>query len=96
MKIVLNKKFGGFGLSKEASQRLESVTGMQPYAFDDHLLRRHPDLVAVVEEMGQKANGLYASLCVVNIPDNFTDLQIMEFDGMEKVVYVLDGYIHFA
>lgn len=46
--------------------------------------RNDPALVQVVEELGDKANGTYAELHVVEIPDGI-DWQIEEYDGMERV-----------
>lgn len=46
--------------------------------------RADPDLVAVVEELGKEADGAYASLSVVEIPDN-VEWQIEEYDGIEWV-----------
>ena len=48
------------------------------------LERTDPDLVAVVEELGEKADGYGAELKIVNIPDNI-EWHIQEYDGMEKV-----------
>lgn len=46
--------------------------------------RDDPALVQVVEEMGAVANGRYAVLAVVEIPDNVA-WQIEEFDGLEHI-----------
>lgn len=46
--------------------------------------RSDPDLIAVVEEMGEGANGEYARLKVVEIPD-YVDWYIEEYDGLEWV-----------
>ena len=46
--------------------------------------RNDADLVAVVELMGNKANGQCAQLKVVEIPDG-TEFQIEEYDGSEHV-----------
>ena len=53
------------------------------YDFNDSL-RTDPDLVAVVEELGKKANGSAASLCVVEVPSN-VDWYIHEYDGSEGI-----------
>jgi hypothetical protein len=46
--------------------------------------RDDPDLVAVVENLGEKANGRHASLKVVDVPDD-VDWYIHDYDGMESV-----------
>ncbi len=46
--------------------------------------RNDPDLVRVVEELGDKANGDCAKLRVVEIPDG-TDFEIQEYDGNEHI-----------
>ena len=46
--------------------------------------RADTDLIAIVEEMGRKASGDYASLVVVEIPDDI-QWHINEYDGMEHV-----------
>lgn len=59
---------------------------------DEHFLysrkmtedRSDPDLIHVVEEMGEGANGEYARLKVVEIPDGI-EWTVHEYDGMEWV-----------
>jgi hypothetical protein len=59
---------------------------------EEHYLAQHevlqnradPDLVAVVEEMGHKANGQYANLVIVEIPDN-VQWHLAEYDGVEHI-----------
>ena len=49
--------------------------------------RDDPDLVAVVEELGDLANGLNADLKVVEIPDEVV-WKIVNYDGLEHVAEV--------
>lgn len=46
--------------------------------------RSDPDLVAVVEELGERANGSHAQLKIVEIPDG-VDYVVEEYDGRECV-----------
>jgi hypothetical protein len=41
-------------------------------------------LVQVVEELGKEANGNYAKLEIIEIPDD-VDWEIDEYDGMEHI-----------
>jgi hypothetical protein len=55
-------------------------------AFDDayHIRRDNHLLIQVVEDMGEEANGPYAKLEIVEIPDD-VEWQIDEYDGIEWV-----------
>lgn len=88
MKIVINKCFGGFSLSKEAYDFLGLEWGetekfcKNGYAFSDD--RTNPKLVECIEKLGEKANGQYSKLAVIEIPDNI-DWYIDDYDGYESV-----------
>ena len=84
-KVVINTCFGGFGLSKLAEATIAERKGIK--VEDVHyydLERDDADLVAVVEGLGEKANGDYASLKVVEIPDNIVWF-VEEYDGSEHI-----------
>jgi len=55
------------------------------YARD--IPRDDPALVQTIEEMGAKANGPFADLKIVEIPDG-VDFTIEEYDGLEHVAEV--------
>ena len=133
MKVVINRCYGGFGLSHEAVMRYFEIKGITVYpeqdkdhwefwtywivkpedrveskegeafysmsmedraaynkkrseqsVYERDIARHDPALVQVVEEMGDKANGTYAKLEVVEIPDD-VQWDIEEYDGMERV-----------
>ena len=48
------------------------------------LNRDDTDLVKVVETLGEKANGLFAKLEIIEIPDG-VEYEIDEYDGMESI-----------
>ncbi len=54
------------------------------YFNADYIDRNDHHLVAVVEKMGAKANGLFAKLKIVEVPDDI-EWDITNFDGMESV-----------
>ncbi|NQW80052.1 MAG: hypothetical protein HQ445_02630 [Polaromonas sp.] len=80
MKIVINARFGGFGLSDAANAAYKARTGVD----FDYGLRTDPHLVAIVEEMGAEASGACAGLKVVEIPDD-VEWFIEEYDGLEHI-----------
>jgi len=47
-------------------------------------VRTCPLLVRVVEEMGEKANGRFAKLEIIEIPDDIK-FEIDEYDGFESI-----------
>jgi hypothetical protein len=73
-RVVINRCYGGFGLSKLALKEL----GIGEY---DHISRDDPRLVEVVERLGKKANGPNAELRIVEASRFW---KIDEYDGMES------------
>jgi hypothetical protein len=81
MKVVINREYGGYELSKDAYEELGlEYDGYGQAFFDD---RSNPKLVAVVEKLGERA-GEKAKLEVLEIPDG-VEWEIDEYDGMEWV-----------
>lgn len=131
MKIVINDKYGGFGLSRKGIKRYLELKGKECYFYtqtkynykdgideytkidendkgmfigcvtkdlgektnelpdkfyfsDSGIPRDDLDLIKVIEELGSEANGKYASLKIIEIPDNIK-WYINEYDGNETV-----------
>ena len=117
MKIVINKCYGGFGLSHEAMMMYFEIKGIPvypdvypedgddasnlivpywPVKEEDRVVgevfplsvydieRTDPALVKVVEQLGDRANGYYSELSVVEIPDD-VKWMIQEYDGIEWI-----------
>ncbi len=123
MKIVINKCFGGFGLSEQAYEQLiewgvpvlkyetdssdeqiydrELTPPDDPFSALYHKFkgtrgaerywdnwtsqtRTHPLLLRVVEELGDAANGPYAKLKIVDVPDG-VEWHLDYYDGIESV-----------
>ena len=129
MKLVINRCFGGFGLSQLAVREYLKRKGKECFAYNDenigsgklyiqteienstifsiyttkdfgetttwdeikehhfyprYIDRADLDLIEVVKELGNKANGRYAELKIVEIPDG-VEWEISEYDGLETV-----------
>lgn len=89
MKIVINTCYGGFSVSEEAAKFLN-----MPSVYAD-IDRQEPILIKIVEENPKWVSGSHAYLKVVDIPDEATDWVIDEYDGLERILYVLDGKINY-
>lgn len=92
MKVVLNKCYGGFGLSDIACEML----GCDRYDYNDDELRTSKELISIVESLGEKVNTKYSELTVIEIADSYTDMCINDYDGYETLIYVVDGKLQFA
>ena len=111
MKIVINRCFGGFGLSDQAFELLLARKGIEfdkvivenallgtsyfkagvPQTDDTYISeyefyqnRADTDLIDVIEQLGDAANGWGAELVVVDVPDS-VEWHINEYDGIEHV-----------
>jgi len=94
MKIVINKCFGGFGLSEAVYKELGIKWDGYDYLSNDALgikddnyyaFRSDKRLVDAVEKVGEeKASGELAKLRVVEIPDD-VEWEIDEYDGIESI-----------
>ena len=81
-KVVINICYGGFGLSETAWERYVELGGKAESEYD--VARTDPILVQVVEELGEKANGMYANLFVEELASG-TRYRIQEYDGSESI-----------
>ena len=82
MKVVINKCYGGFGISKAGLKRYEEITGESKEYWD--IDRDDPALVQLVEELGKAVNDSYSDLAIVEIPDD-VEWEVEEYDGAEWV-----------
>lgn len=80
----------GMGLTDPEAQIVEygekNIFFRYCYAGDDDDLefRTNADVISVVEELGEGANGAPSSLKIVEVPDG-VDVEITNHDGMETV-----------
>lgn len=82
-KIVINCDYGGFSVSDKCLDELRRLYN-NPDLDDRELKRDDPELVRLVETMGQDSYGRYAHLKIVEIPED-VDWILVEYDGMEHV-----------
>ena len=87
MKIVINNDYGGFGL--DVSEKCKRLIELAAKRNEE---RTNQDLIEFVENNPDECG----DLAVVEIPDEATDWEIRDYDGLEDVVYVLDGKIRYV
>lgn len=85
MKIVINECFGGFGIKPEIMKQYNLTEGSEA--------RTNKILIDLIEKEVD-CNDPYSQLVVKEIPDNATDYRIIDYDGAEEILYVVDGKIH--
>ena len=83
MKVVINRCYGGFGLSDKALDMYKQLSNKYDI-YDFKLDRTDPVLVQIVETLGKEADGRFAKLRVVEVPDDVS-WEITEYDGLESV-----------
>ena len=93
MKIVVNRCYGGFSVSKSVFDELGLEWDGYGYIRNDNLdidgeydaYRADPRLIAAIEKVGvEEASGVHARLEIVDIPDGI-DWEIQEYDGYESI-----------
>ena len=82
MKIVINKCFGGYSLSKKAYEFLGLEWDRYGFKYMDD--RTNPRLIQCVEALKDEASGCFAKLKVVEIPDD-VEYEIDDYDGVETI-----------
>jgi len=87
MKIVLNKDYGGFSVSDYVRDTLDLEDN---YSAD----RKDPRLIKLIEDFPDRCDGTFATLKIVEIPDEATDYYISDYDGLETIIYVINGKLY--
>lgn len=88
MFILLNKCYGGFGLSEEFLDEYPEYRNKRIFSRTDK------KLIDRIRDFGiDKAGKEYSNLSIVSIPDDVTDWRKREDDGYEYIEYVKDGKI---
>ena len=82
MKIVINKCYGGFGLSQKAIDWFKTKGAEDTDSFYED--RSNPLLVECVEVLGPDSHTDYSKLRVVEIPDD-VEWEIKDYDGDEWI-----------
>lgn len=77
-------KWGGCALKGEKYDD-GSIADMDSGHLDYEFPRHDPVLVKVIEELGDKANGMCAELAIADVP-NGARYRIDEYDGRERVM----------
>ncbi len=79
--VVYSACYGGFGLSKQALDMYEDITGEKYAVYSGS--RHDKALVQVVEDLGSElASGRFANLQIATVDNRY---RIDEYDGFESV-----------
>lgn len=70
-----------------AQYQRKGVEGDNGYLYSGDFCedRSDPDLIAVIEKLGDGANGMCAKLCIEDVPEGVS-YRIDEYDGLETVM----------
>ena len=89
MQVVINTSYSNFAISADAISLIQkkiknpkAKSQINAYSFDND--RSNPLLVEAVQKLGAKANGLYTTLKIVEIPDD-VEWQIDAINGKEVI-----------
>ena len=92
MKIVVHKGLGSFRYPEKFCQRY-SLDRYDWTEYDyNNEYRFHNILIDWVEKNPEDSEGLR----VIEIPEEATDWDIIDYDGAETVVYVINGKLMWA
>ena len=86
-RIVINRCYGGFGLSNQAAKRYRELAWIPEeelfWTYD--IPRDSKILLQVIDELGvEKASGPHAELKVIEVPEG-VKWHIADYDGMEHI-----------
>lgn len=94
MKVVINKRHGGFSVSKKVYDYLGVEYDGYGYISNENFgiksedyqaYRTEPRLIEAIEKVGiEEAGGNFASLKIVEIPDDI-EYYIDDYDGYETI-----------
>jgi hypothetical protein len=76
--------WGGACIKGDVSEEGWAVDGDYGYTDYADVPRADPVLVQVVEELGERANGQFAELSIIDLPSG-TLYRITEYDGYERI-----------
>lgn len=94
MKVVINRCYGGFGLSDEFIETYPQFEEYNYCWYSDRDKRSDQNFISAIENFGlEKSKGHSASLKIIELPNDTTDWEIEEYSGNESITCVVDGKI---
>ena len=89
MQVVINTSYSNFAISADAVSLIQkkiknpkAKSQINAYSFDND--RSNPLLVEAVQKLGAKANSLYTTLKIVEIPDD-VEWRVDAINGKEVI-----------
>lgn len=93
MKIAINVCYGGFGIPDYMREQLPP--DFNEYGWNRNQ-RTNDKLISLIESEGGIVKDGCSEVVITEIPDEATDWMINYYDGVESIIYVLDGKLHRA
>lgn len=84
-RILINKSYGGFGISEEAIELYREKTGKIYEDYYEYKNRQDPILLEIFDELGEKINTWASEIKAVEIKkgEKYT---IFDYDGYETLI----------
>jgi hypothetical protein len=92
--VLYNTCYGGFSVSRAAVKEYMKLRPDVNYLCTERNVPRHdPDMVRVVQTLGERANGECARIAIKRIPVEYVGYYVIgEYDGMEDVMIKYDKF----
>lgn len=94
MKFVIHADWGSYSIPKTVKEKFDEFN----VKYDESIFNPDGSFEVrtnnfFIEYVEQSHDPYYK---IVNVPDNFTDYTIFDYDGKETLIYVVDGKIYEA
>lgn len=91
MKFVIHSSWGTYHIPRIVIERFDDNKISYSNGWDDSFeIRTNSIFVDYVEKSRD------SEYRIITVPDNYTDYKVVDYDGMETLIYIIDGKIYEA